>query len=92
MKKDVTREEEIYTPYDGVELTSLYETFEKYKDKKGVRLRPSGTPYDSDLTLYIVWEEEETDKEYTSRLKAEKDQIAYRRRTYEQLKKEFEGK
>lgn len=40
--------------------------------------------------VYIAYKEEETDKEYKTRLSEEARQAEYRKQTYERLKKEFE--
>jgi methionyl-tRNA formyltransferase len=92
-KKMVARTTDAYVNFDGDTLVSvaeqIKELIETYSGTAYLDYRMED--YSDDYVYKLMTESEETDDEYADRLSKEEARVAWRKREYEVLKKEFGG-
>jgi hypothetical protein len=87
-KIQITKQENIYINH--LKLPALIELLQEkvvtYGEDAEIRISAYGDDYD----VYIAYQQEETDYEYNLRRNREASAALYRKKMYEELKKEFE--
>ncbi len=88
-RKKIKEKEHYWGGFDG-SIDVIISNLQKRKEQgwEGITYEYG---YDNEKEYYVYKTRLETDEEYNLRMSEEKSWKEYRRRQYEQLKKEFEG-